>query len=99
MVYDVTSEESFSHVSDWLNEVDRYAPEGTNKLLVGNKCDRSDKLIPTEKAQVRSRHSVSILFILCALKTPTFSFLTTLLMMKSIFLKVSTYTYLMLGQK
>mmetsp|Transcript_3133 Transcript_3133/g.5977 ORF Transcript_3133/g.5977 Transcript_3133/m.5977 type:complete len:116 (-) Transcript_3133:85-432(-) len=42
MVYDVTSPESFDHVSDWLAEVNRYASEGTCKLLVGNKCDRQD---------------------------------------------------------
>jgi len=43
MVYDVTSVESFDHVNDWLNEVNRYASEGTCKLLVGNKNDRQDK--------------------------------------------------------
>mmetsp|Transcript_23088 Transcript_23088/g.47871 ORF Transcript_23088/g.47871 Transcript_23088/m.47871 type:complete len:200 (+) Transcript_23088:18-617(+) len=42
MVYDVTSTESFDHVGDWLNEVNRYASEGTCKLLVGNKNDRPD---------------------------------------------------------
>ena len=44
MVYDVTSSESFDHVSDWLSEVNRYASEGTCKLLVGNKSDRSDAI-------------------------------------------------------
>ena len=52
MVYDVTSEESFRHVYDWLNEVDRYAAEDTCKLLVGNKADREDRVISTEKAKV-----------------------------------------------
>ena len=51
MVYDVTSEESFEHVNEWLNEVNRYASEGTVKLLVGNKSDRSDKVVPTERAK------------------------------------------------
>lgn len=43
MVYDVTSQESFNHVADWLTEVNRYASEGTCKLLVGNKSDRPDR--------------------------------------------------------
>ncbi len=34
MVYDVTSQESFDHVEEWLSEVDRYANENTSKLLV-----------------------------------------------------------------
>jgi GTPase SAR1 family protein len=35
-------QESFEHVNDWLNEVNRYASEGTCKLLVGNKSDISE---------------------------------------------------------
>jgi len=51
MVYDVTSQESFDHVGDWLNEVNRYASEGTCKLLVGNKSDRTDIIVSEETAK------------------------------------------------
>ena len=52
MVYDVTSQDSFDHVNDWLKEVNRYASEGTCKLLVGNKSDRStEKVVTKEKAK------------------------------------------------
>lgn len=52
MVYDVTSQESFDHVNDWLKEVNRYASEGTCKLLVGNKSDRTaDKVVTAESAK------------------------------------------------
>ena len=52
MVYDVTSTESFEHVNDWLKEVNRYAAEGTVKLLVGNKSDRTtDKVVTEEQAK------------------------------------------------
>jgi Ras-related protein Rab-1A len=50
-VYDVTNQESFDHVQDWLHEVDRYASPGTVKLLVGNKCDREDRVISTETGE------------------------------------------------
>ncbi|CAM9652431.1 unnamed protein product [Heterosigma akashiwo] len=43
MVYDVMNKESFEHVSAWLSEVNRYANEGTCKLLVGNKSDRAEE--------------------------------------------------------
>ncbi len=46
MVYDVTRTESFDHVQDWLNEVNRYANQGLcKKLLIGNKCDRTDRTV------------------------------------------------------
>lgn len=52
MVYDVTSQDSFDHVNDWLKEVNRYASEGTCKLLVGNKSDRTtDKVVTAEQAK------------------------------------------------
>eukprot|EP00750_Incisomonas_marina_P007953 INCI15103.1.p2 GENE.INCI15103.1~~INCI15103.1.p2 ORF type:complete len:210 (-),score=46.43 INCI15103.1:1443-2072(-) len=52
MVYDVTRPESFDHVQDWLNEVNRYANQGLcKKLLIGNKCDRSDRKVSTEEGE------------------------------------------------
>jgi len=43
IVYDVTDADSFNNVKQWLSEIDRYACEGVNKLLVGNKCDLVQK--------------------------------------------------------
>jgi Ras-related protein Rab-1A len=52
MVYDTTSADSFDHVNDWLKEVNRYASEGTCKLLIGNKSDRvADRAVTTEQAK------------------------------------------------
>jgi len=51
MVYDVTSEDSFNHINDWFTEVNRYTTESTRKLLVGNKIDKANKMVPSEKAR------------------------------------------------
>lgn len=39
LVFDCTDMESFNNVKQWLGEIDRYACENVNKLLVGNKTD------------------------------------------------------------
>lgn len=40
-----TLPDSFNNVKQWLQEIDRYATEGVNKLLVGNKSDIADKKV------------------------------------------------------
>lgn len=62
MVYDVTSEKSFAHVREWLNEVNRYAAEDACKILIGNKSDLASKVVPTEKAQVSKEPHQSTAF-------------------------------------
>ena len=45
VVYDVTDQESFNNVKQWMNEIDRYANDKVNKMLVGNKSDLASKRV------------------------------------------------------
>lgn len=63
VVYDVTDQESFNNVKQWLQEIDRYATVGVMKLLVGNKADLSDKKIVDYNAAKEFADSLSIPFL------------------------------------
>ena len=43
VVYDITDISSYKNVRQWLQEIDRYACENVNRLLVGNKSDLEKK--------------------------------------------------------
>ena len=59
IVYDVTDKESFDSVKNWLREIDRYATEGVNKLLIGNKCDMvSKRVVSYEEVSVHLGHNM-----------------------------------------
>jgi len=71
IVYDVTEMESFNNVKQWLHEIDRYASEGVNKLLVGNKADLvSKKQVDTASAKELA-DSLSMPFLETSAKSAT----------------------------
>lgn len=53
--------DSFNNVKQWLQEIDRYATEGVNKLLVGNKSDMTDKKVveyTVAKVGLSTKHKI-----------------------------------------
>lgn len=45
LVYDVTDERSFNNIRNWSRNIDQYASEGVNKILIGNKCDDVERRV------------------------------------------------------
>lgn len=43
VVYDVTDRESFESVRMWMQEIARYASDGVNCMIIGNKNDNTSK--------------------------------------------------------
>jgi Ras-related protein Rab-1A len=55
MVYDTCDRESFDHIDSWVQEVDKYATDGTCKILVGNKCDNEgERQVSTEEGKKKA---------------------------------------------
>ncbi|TYI91375.1 hypothetical protein E1A91_D03G187800v1 [Gossypium mustelinum] len=71
IVYDVTDQESFNNVKQWLNEIDRYATENVNKVLVGNKCDLSAKKVVSYEAAKAFADELGIPFMETSAKNAT----------------------------
>lgn len=45
VVFDLTDRDSFDHVKQWMKEIDRFAGENVNVILVGNKKDLTSKRV------------------------------------------------------
>ena len=63
--------DSFNNVKQWLQEIDRYATEGVNKLLVGNKSDMTDKKVVEYTAAKEFADGLGIPFLETSAKNAT----------------------------
>jgi len=63
IVYDITDVESFNNVRQWLFEIDRFASEHVNKLLVGNKSDLVNKRVVTAETAKEFAQGLDIPFL------------------------------------
>ena len=53
VVYDITSEESFKHVSKWLQKIKDYSEDDMKKMIIGNKCDlEASRVVSKERGQL-----------------------------------------------
>ncbi|KYQ90381.1 Rab GTPase [Tieghemostelium lacteum] len=71
LVYDCTDQDSFNNVKQWMGEIERYACDSVNKLLVGNKTDlKNEKVVDTNQAKSFAE-SMGIPFIETSAKNAT----------------------------
>ncbi|MCO5546923.1 hypothetical protein L7F22_000362 [Adiantum nelumboides] len=71
VVYDVTDQDTFANVKQWLQEIDRYATEGVNKLLVGNKSDLTSKKVVEYNVAKEFADQLNIPFLETSAKSAT----------------------------
>ncbi|OAY53118.1 ras-related protein RIC1 [Manihot esculenta] len=71
IVFDVTDEESFRNVKAWLTEIDKFATDNVNKLLVGNKCDLNSKRVVSSETARAFADEIGIPFLETSAKNAT----------------------------
>eukprot|EP01083_Nonionella_stella_P161637 529707_1 len=52
LVYDITDEQSFLNIRNWIRNIEQHAANNVQKLLMGNKCDMfDDRVISKDRGQ------------------------------------------------
>ncbi|VDI81939.1 Ras-related protein Rab-1A, partial [Mytilus galloprovincialis] len=69
--YTISFQESFNNVKQWLQEIDRYASENVNKLLVGNKSDLETKKVVDYTTAKEYADSLGVPFLETSAKNAT----------------------------
>jgi len=57
LMYDITNEESFNAVQDWVTQIKTYSWDNAQVVLVGNKCDmQNDRVVTFERGKQFADH-------------------------------------------
>ena len=68
VVYDITSEESFHHIQEWIKDCKDLAPKTVQLVLVGNKSDlEENRVISTERGEELAKENKMLFFETSAL--------------------------------
>jgi len=69
LVYDVTDENSFLNIRNWMKSIDQHAADSVKRILIGNKADMvNEKVIETGRGQSLA-DEYGIKFFECSAKT------------------------------
>lgn len=63
LVYDVSNQKSFENISNWIRNIEMHATQDVEMMILGNKCDISDKRqVSREKGeQLALQHSIKFM--------------------------------------
>jgi small GTP-binding protein len=51
LTYDVTDQNSFKNIRNWIKQIEANAQTTVKKVLVGNKCDKPDRVVTEEEGK------------------------------------------------
>ena len=66
LVYDITEPKSFENISTWLQDIDKYANQDVEKMLLGNKCDMEDKRQVSKDRGETVRYYIILFYKVCS---------------------------------
>ena len=49
--YDITNQNSFKNIENWIKESNKFSQKNVCKILVGNKCDKSNKVVSDDEGK------------------------------------------------
>merc|ERR1711879_457745 len=53
LVYDITDDQSFLNIRNWIRNIEQHAAEHVNKILIGNKCDiEKSRAVTADRGQL-----------------------------------------------
>ncbi|OMJ94949.1 hypothetical protein SteCoe_1810 [Stentor coeruleus] len=63
VVYDITDRNSFENINSWFGEIEKYASENVNKIIIGNKSDLETKraVMKDEAQELATKLSVQFM--------------------------------------
>ena len=63
ILYDMTDDLTFEHVTSWIKEVDKFIDKDVPKILVGNKCDLNTRIsVDNDRARECAKNNGMLLF-------------------------------------
>ena len=51
LTYDVTDQDSFKNIRNWIKQIEANAQGNVKRVLVGNKCDKFDRVVTEEEGK------------------------------------------------
>jgi Ras-related protein Rab-8A len=51
LVYDITERKTFDNISGWMSQINEYADENVQLILIGNKCESPDRKVESDEGQ------------------------------------------------
>ncbi|EKE37169.1 hypothetical protein ENUP19_0040G0021 [Entamoeba nuttalli] len=68
IVYDISNRNTFEHIDEWVQELEKYNPGNHVLMIIGNKCDSSQRTVTTDEGKNKAKE-LNAEFFECSAKT------------------------------